>query len=99
MTLARELTKQYESITTLPAQALAGWLDEAPERSKGEFVLVVHAAPAAAADEDAISPEARRVLALLLAELPTRSAVRLAAEITGEARNALYAEAIAGKQA
>lgn len=99
VTLARELTKQYESITTLPAQALAGWLDEAPERSKGEFVLVVHAAPAAAADEDAISPEARRVLALLLAELPTRSAVRLAAEITGEARNALYAEAIAGKQA
>ena len=99
VTLARELTKQYESITTLPAQALAGWLDEAPERSKGEFVLVVHAAPAAAANEDAISPEARRVLALLLAELPTRSAVRLAAEITGEARNALYAEAIAGKQA
>ena len=56
-----------------------------------------HAAPAAEATEEAVSPEARRVLRLLLAELPTKSAVRLAADITGEARNALYAEALAEK--
>jgi 16S rRNA (cytidine1402-2'-O)-methyltransferase len=31
-----------------------------------------------------------RVLTLLLAELPLKSAVKLASEITGEPRNALY---------
>ena len=34
--------------------------------------------------------EAQRVLALLLAELPLKQAVKLAAEISGEKKNALY---------
>ena len=35
-----------------------------------------------------------RVLRLLLAELPLKSAVRLAAEISGASRNALYDAAL-----
>ena len=38
--------------------------------------------------------EAERVLKLLLAELPTKSAVKLAAEITGGSRNILYERAL-----
>jgi 16S rRNA (cytidine1402-2'-O)-methyltransferase len=39
-----------------------------------------------------------RVLALLLAELPVKSAVKLAAEITGESRNELYDSALRMKK-
>ena len=86
VTVGRELTKQFEEIATLPAAELPAWLAASRDRTRGEFALALHPAPAAA-DDDA---EARRVLQLLLAELPLKSAVRLAAEISGAPRNALY---------
>ncbi|HSV52065.1 MAG TPA: 16S rRNA (cytidine(1402)-2'-O)-methyltransferase [Burkholderiaceae bacterium] len=89
ITVGRELTKQFEEIATVSAQALPGWLVEQPHRARGEFVLVLH--PAVAEQHP---QESQRVLRLLLEELPVKSAVRLAAEITGEARNALYDAAL-----
>jgi 16S rRNA (cytidine1402-2'-O)-methyltransferase len=41
--------------------------------------------------------EAERVLDLLLAELPVKTAVKLAADISGAPRNALYALALQKK--
>lgn len=93
VTLAREITKQFEEIATMPANALAAWLQASPQRSRGEFVLVLH--PVAQQQE---AGDAMRVLGLLLAELPTKVAVRLTAEITGAARNALYDAALALKR-
>jgi len=49
----------------------------------------------AAAQDDG---DSLRVLRLLLQELPLKSAVRLAAEITGASRNALYDTALAWKR-
>ena len=49
--------------------------------------------PLAAAADDG-SAEGERVLRLLLAELPVKTAVRLAAEISGAPRNALYETAL-----
>lgn len=89
VTLAREITKQFEEIVTQPADQLPAWLDGSPQRSRGEFVVVLHPI---AVQED--SGEGLRVLRLLLAELPTKAAVRLAAEITGAPRNALYDAAL-----
>ena len=43
VTLCRELTKQFETIATLPARALPAWLAADPNRGRGEFVLVLHA--------------------------------------------------------
>jgi 16S rRNA (cytidine1402-2'-O)-methyltransferase len=89
LTLARELTKQFEQTHTLAAAELAGWLAQDAHRCKGEFVLVLHAqAPVQGPDQ------ALRVLRLLLRELPLKSAVKLAAEITGASRNELYAAAL-----
>jgi 16S rRNA (cytidine1402-2'-O)-methyltransferase len=88
VTVGRELTKQFEEIASVQAQALAPWLAEQSNRTRGEFVLVVHPAPTEAPVEDL------RVLKLLLAELPLKAAVKLAAEITGQPRNALYASAL-----
>jgi 16S rRNA (cytidine1402-2'-O)-methyltransferase len=93
VTLGRELTKQFEQIETLPAQDLSAWLAEKPERLRGEFVLVVHDAPV-----DATTGEGLRVLQLLLPELPLKTAVRLAAEISGESKNTLYEQALTLKK-
>jgi 16S rRNA (cytidine1402-2'-O)-methyltransferase len=93
VTLARELTKQFEEVTTRPARELTAWLDGAPQRSRGEFVVLLH--PVAVASDDGAS---LRVLRLLVQELPLKTAVRLAAEITGASRNVLYDTALAWKR-
>ncbi len=93
VTLARELTKQFEEVSEHAAQDVAAWLQGAPQRVKGEFVVLLH--PKAAPEEDSGASE--RVLRLLLAELPTKTAVKLAADITGAPRNALYERALALK--
>jgi 16S rRNA (cytidine1402-2'-O)-methyltransferase len=92
LVIARELTKLFEQIERLPLAAAEGWLAADPNRSRGEFVLVVGAAPVPAVE--GLGPEAERVLALLVAELPLKSAARLAAQLTGAPRNALYARAL-----
>ena len=89
VTLGRELTKQFEEIDTVPAHALPAWLAASPQRLRGEFVLVIHGAPVA---EDA--GDDLRILKLLLAELPLKTAARLAADITGGSKNALYDAAL-----
>jgi 16S rRNA (cytidine1402-2'-O)-methyltransferase len=93
ITVGRELTKQFEQIETVAAQDFAAWLAEKPDRQRGEFALVVHDAPVAQT-----SGEGLRVLQLLLPELPLKTAVKLAAEITGESKNALYEQALALKK-
>ena len=97
LTLCRELTKQFETVHTLRAADLPAWLAADAQRQRGEFVLVLHAAPQAAPG-DGLPPEALRTLRLLLRELPLKQAVALAAEISGAPRNALYARALAWKQ-
>jgi 16S rRNA (cytidine1402-2'-O)-methyltransferase len=95
VTLARELTKQFEEITTQPAHALTAWLAGGAQRSRGEFVVLLH--PVAASEDK--GGESLRVLRLLLTELPLKTAVRLAAEITGASRNVLYDTALEWKRA
>lgn len=90
VTLGRELSKQFEQIVTQPAAGLAAWLAADTQRTRGEFVVVLHPQLSAGAGDSA----GLRVLELLLAELPLKSAVRLAAEITGTPRNTLYEVAL-----
>ncbi|MDQ6882596.1 MAG: 16S rRNA (cytidine(1402)-2'-O)-methyltransferase, partial [Pseudomonadota bacterium] len=85
----RELTKQFEEIVTVPCVALGDWLGADPQRTKGEFALVLHATTPPQREDDGL-----RVLQLLLKELPLKGAVKLAAEITGASRNELYAAAL-----
>ena len=93
VTVGRELTKQFEEIATIACSALPAWIAEAPARSRGEFALLLHGADAAPSAGEGV-----RVLKLLLPELPVKTAVKLAADITGEPRNALYEEALRLKQ-
>ena len=97
VTLGRELTKQFEQLVTLRCDELAGWLAADPMHGKGEFALALHPLARVAASEDGPDAEALRVLKLLLAELPLKGAARLAAEITGGSKNALYQAGLALK--
>lgn len=96
LTICRELTKQFEQVVTLDCSDAPGWLAADAQHQKGEFVLVLHAVPAAAAS-DAVEVDARdaRLLQRLLAHLPLKEAVALAAEVGTSPRNALYAQALA----
>jgi 16S rRNA (cytidine1402-2'-O)-methyltransferase len=93
VTIGRELTKQFEEIATVSCAGFPAWLQGSPQRSRGEFALVLHPVAATTDDEQPL-----RVLRLLLAELPVKSAVRLAADITGASRNVLYDAALAWKK-
>ena len=95
LTVGRELTKQFEEVARVSAGELPGWLGANANRTRGEFVLVVHPQAQASGDEDALDAATLRALDLLLAELPLKSAVKLCAELTGAPRNAVYQAALA----
>jgi 16S rRNA (cytidine1402-2'-O)-methyltransferase len=88
---ARELTKLFEQIHHCPLPEAADWLKADPNRQRGEFVLVVEGAPETGDDELA---EAERILRILLAECPVKQSAALAAQITGQKKNALYERAL-----
>lgn len=91
LVIARELTKLFEQIVSLPLQDAPAWLTADSHRQRGEFVLIVAAPP----PPTGLSSQALQTLALLQQELPLKQAVKLAASITGESRNALYEAALA----
>ena len=88
--IARELTKLHEQIVRMPLPDAEAWLAADPNHCRGEFVVIVAGAP----ETHGLDPQAEKVLALLMAELPVKTAARLAAEITGAPKNALYARAL-----
>jgi 16S rRNA (cytidine1402-2'-O)-methyltransferase len=100
LTVCRELTKQFEAIATMRTAEAPAWLAADANRSRGEFVLVLHASPASPdRRDDGLSAEAERQLGLLLEALPLKQAVALAAQLTGAPRNALYQRALALREA
>ncbi len=94
---ARELTKTFETIKGAPVSELLEWMRRDANQQKGEFVVLVQGAPAAAEDE--VNIEAMRVLDVLLEELPIKQAAALAARLTGLKKNFLYQAALARRDA
>ncbi len=89
--LGRELTKLFETVHRCPLAEAPAWLAADANRQRGEFVVLVAGAPATGDDNDA---ETERVLRILLEELPLKQAAGLAAQITGQKKNALYERAL-----
>ena len=87
-TLARELTKTFETVLSGSLASLLVQLQADSQQQKGEFVVMVHGAtPRAASAVDATS---EHVLTVLLTELPLKQAAALASRITGLSKNVLY---------
>ncbi|TCV83035.1 16S rRNA (cytidine1402-2'-O)-methyltransferase [Sulfurirhabdus autotrophica] len=89
---ARELTKVFETIHVCRLDEALSWLEADANQQRGEFVLLVSGAESVVAG--GIGEDAVRVLKMLLAELPLKQAVKLAADITHEKKNELYTLAL-----
>jgi 16S rRNA (cytidine1402-2'-O)-methyltransferase len=89
LVLARELTKHFETILDGTPADIASRVAADTDQQRGEFVLLLGGADEA--DASAHLAEGRRVYAILSRELPPSRAAKLAAEITGAPRGALYA--------
>ncbi len=90
--LARELTKQFETLYGASLGELSAWLQGRRVPARGEFVVVVEGAPPHR--PTAPTGEDERVLEILLEVLPLKSAVQLASRITGARRQRLYRRAL-----
>jgi len=86
-TIAREMTKKFESICNLSLGELQNQIHSNKIPQKGEFVVLVQGAPDNVME---YSPELERILGLMLNELPLKQAAALTSKITGINKNELY---------
>lgn len=94
--LARELTKTYETFLSGPLSEVLVQVKADDNQQKGEIVLVVEGSSLSEKDPDDI--EAKRILSILLEEVPLKQAALLAAKITGAQKNLLYKLALSLKE-
>ncbi|MBA4142590.1 MAG: 16S rRNA (cytidine(1402)-2'-O)-methyltransferase [Nitrosospira sp.] len=95
LTIARELTKLFESVHICALGEAIDWFQADPDHRKGEFVLLLSGAETR--DEGKLSDQTQSVLKLLLQHLPLKQAVKVAAEISGQSKNMLYSLALSLK--
>jgi 16S rRNA (cytidine1402-2'-O)-methyltransferase len=94
MSIARELTKTYETIVT-------GTVEEVHERvmsdanmQRGEFVVLIEGFDKKQHKADGLSAENIDVLKTLMSECSVKTAVKLAVQLTGQPKKLLYASAL-----
>jgi 16S rRNA (cytidine1402-2'-O)-methyltransferase len=97
LVVARELTKAFETIASMPLADAPAWLAADADRRRGEFVLIVDA-PLRGAAPDAALAEALRWIDALAPEMAPARAAHVVARMTGAPRDALYAHALARKR-
>lgn len=91
ITLAREITKTFETIKKTTIGELLEFVSADPNQQKGEIVLVVAGAPETPEhDQQKID----NLLKRLLQDLPVKSAAQLAADLMGLKKNELYQRAL-----
>jgi 16S rRNA (cytidine1402-2'-O)-methyltransferase len=85
--LAKELSKQFETLVQGTPQQLLDWLGADPRRAQGEFVLVIEPP----AQTHAVDAQAQSWLLRLARELPASRAAAVVADMLGADRKSLYA--------
>lgn len=90
--LARELTKQYETIKTASLEALNHFVQQDTNQQRGEFVVIIAGAPPLT--NAPFETEELRLFSLLRQQLPLKTASQLMAEYTGKRKKAFYDWAI-----
>ena len=87
-TLARELTKTFETIKQGTVLELLTWVESDTNQTRGEIVLILKGA--VAAKKAGLTPEALNILSVLMADLSLKQAVDLTVKITGIRKREVY---------
>ncbi|MGI0117357.1 16S rRNA (cytidine(1402)-2'-O)-methyltransferase [Zooshikella sp. RANM57] len=95
--IARELTKQFETVLSGSASELLERLQQEPVQQKGEFVVLVEGKAESVCSENEIPDDVLHILQTLQAELPIKQAASLTAKISGLKKNLLYKVALSNK--
>ena len=84
--IARELTKKFETIRQGTLGGLIEWMELDPDQGRGEFVVII----AGAGEEHPDLTELTALLKVLLKSVSLKQAVRIATDLTGAPRNDIY---------
>jgi 16S rRNA (cytidine1402-2'-O)-methyltransferase len=87
--LARELTKQFETIRRAPLGRLSDFVAADPDQTRGEMVVLVSGFREESAASE-VDPALLRLLEAMAAEMPARRAAALLADYAGLKTNQLY---------
>ncbi|MBV1880003.1 MAG: 16S rRNA (cytidine(1402)-2'-O)-methyltransferase [Pseudomonadales bacterium] len=92
ITLARELTKKFETVLSGSVEEVLAILMSDSNQQKGEFVVMVTGLAKSTEDAEGlnISGEHRRLLSLLAPELPPKKAAAIVSEISGISKRIIY---------
>ena len=90
--MARELTKQFETLLRGTAQSVQAQVAADTNQQRGEIVLLIGGGPARAA---AGTVDVEALLLLLAEHLPPKKAAGAAAELLHDSKNALYKRLLA----
>jgi len=90
-TLARELTKKFETIRSATFHELQQWVAEDENQRKGEFVLMVEGVDK---NQDEDQQHLDHLLSVLLEDLPLSKAVELSVKLSGIKKNKVYKRAL-----
>jgi len=92
--IARELTKLHETIVKATLADALELVTQDDNMRKGEFVVIVDGATKVSKEAGALSHEQLKILAALMRECSTKTAVKLAVAITGARKKLLYQAAL-----
>lgn len=82
--IARELTKKFETIRRGELADLKAWIEQEPDQRRGEFVVVI------AGNKKKGASNLEAMLTVLLKSLPLKQSAQLAAELSGGNKNEIY---------
>jgi len=85
--ITRELTKTFETVLDGSVTELIDILQQDPNQSKGEFVVLVKGAEKKIIE---LSVESQKLALMLVEYLPGKQAAKIAAEMYGDKKNKIY---------
>ena len=94
ISVAKEITKAFETVKTGAAAEVLDWLLEDDHHRRGEFVLLVQGAETEVPGDTVVEPSALRAVQLANEYMPMKKACALVSELTGVPKNALYEAAL-----
>ncbi len=86
-TIAREMTKVFETVHKNNLENLLSFVIDNPEQRKGEFVVIVQGN---SNSDNEITMHDEKLLELLLQEMPLKKAANIVAQHSGKSKNQLY---------